>query len=447
MKFITILLMVFSLSIVNAGNLKQGKMETSCPSGLLDRLQIINNHSQAEIVASDEIGVNFLGGSGLMRADVVDLNPVHVSLPQFKAGCGGIDYTMGSFHIASGEEMKKALKAILKNAPGYAFQLGLETATPSIATTVSKIQEYANILNNTNINSCEMAQTLVNAIAPNTEAVSNAVCQHSSSAAGKHIENFIEGRHKCHSNANFRKKTLDKVKEKSDLLVGDFNIAEIVFRKLGFSEAEKTFFLNITGTIVSKNGVIKTYPPREIKTCDNFLYGGTIADAYHFEGDFSIGIGEYIVGIKDAWVPRKEKAMRSLMEKLEKPRKEQEATELTKDEKDLLNSSKLPIGTLLVLKTRGEASSNIISIHDYAEIEAFMTLKESIFDVLYEVRNLAIILLDAQVNDKDINAFVQSLDVARGNLNFKYEKITKKITEVQNLEKWLREVEKHQRGD
>jgi conjugative transfer pilus assembly protein TraH len=343
--------------------------------------------------------------------------------------------------------MKKTLKAILKNTPGYAFQLGLETATPSIATTVSKIQEFANILNSTNINSCEMAQTLVNAIAPNTEAVSNAVCQHSSSGLGKKVENFVEGRHKCHSNAAFKKKTLDKVKENTDLLVGDFNIAEIVFRKLDFSEAEKTFFLNITGTIVSKDGVVKTYPPREIKTCDNFLYGGTIPNAYHFVGEFAIREGDYTVGIEDAWVPRKEKAMRSLMEKLEKPRKEQEETELTKDESDLLNSSKLPIGTLLVLKTRGESSSNIISIHDYAQIEAYMTLKESIFDVLYEVRNLAIILLDAQVNDKDINAFVQSLDTARGNLNFEYEKITKKVTEVQNLEKWLREVEKHQRGD
>jgi hypothetical protein len=86
-------------------------------------------------------------------------------------------------------------------------------------------------------------------------------------------------------------------------------------------------------------------------------------------------------------------------------------------------------------------------LHDYAEIEAFMSLKESIFDVLYEVRNLAIILLDAQVNDKDLKDFVNAIDTAKGNLNFEYTKITKKVTEIQKLEKWLREVEKHQRGD
>lgn len=76
-----------------------------------------------------------------------------------------------------------------------------------------------------------------------------------------------------------------------------------------------------------------------------------------------------------------------------------------------------------------------------------MSMKEAVFDVLYEVRNLAIILLDAQVNDKDIKAFVQAIDTAKGNLNFEYEKITKKITEVQNLEKWLRDVEKYQRSE
>jgi conjugative transfer pilus assembly protein TraH len=418
-------------------------------AGLLDRLQIIDNHSKPDIVASDELGVNFLGGSGTMRANVKDVNPVHVSLPKFKAGCGGIDYNMGAFHIASGKEMKEALKAILKSSVGYAFQLGMETATPSIAQTVGKIQQFANELNAININSCEMAQTLVNAVAPHTEAVSNAVCQHSSSALGKEVQNFVEGRHKCHSNASFRTKNLDKVKKNSDLLVGDFNIADIVFKKLNLDAAEKRFFLNITGTIVHQDGKYKTYPPKEIKTCDNFLYGGTVKDAYNFSGRNGLDImqDDWTVTATEAWVPRKETAMRSLMDKLILPRAEQEQMELTEDEKKVLDGSKLPIGTLLVLKTRGEASSNIISLHDYAEIEAYMSLKDAIFDVLYEVRNLAIILLDAQVNDKDIKTFVEAIDTAKANLNFEYEKITKRVNEVQSLEKWLRDVEKYQRSE
>ena len=433
MRYLTIVILLIGLIKADAG--------------LLDRLQIIDNHSEPEVVASEELGVNFLGGCGTMRANVVDMNPVHVSLPKFKAGCGGIDYNMGAFHIASGQEMKDALKAILKNSVGYAFQLGMETATPSVAQTVGKIQQFANELNAININSCEMAQTLVNAALPHTDAVSNAVCQHSSSALGKDVKNFIEGRHKCYSNAAFQEKTLDKVKKNTDLLVGDFNIAEIVFKKLKLDDAEKRFFLNITGTIISKDDKIKTYPPKEIKTCENFLYGGTVSDAYKFEGPLAISQEAWTVSATEAWVPRKEVAMRSLMDKLQKPRSEQENTELTEDEEKVLNSSRLPIGSLLVLKTRGEASSNIISLHDYAEIEAYMSLKEAIFDVLYEVRNLAIILLDAQVNDKDIKAFVQVLDTARSNLNFEYEKITKKVNEVQSLEKWLREVEKHQRRE
>jgi len=409
-------------------------------AGLLENLQVLSKHNDMEIVASDELGVNFIGGTGMARADVVDINPFHVALPTFKAGCGGIDYTMGSINIASGKEMKKALKAIIADSVGYAFQLGLETMSPSVAETVGKIQGFANQLNSTNINSCEMAQSLVNSAWPSHKNADHFICQQSSNNAFKDL---VEVRHKCHSDDKEANKIIEKATKKTDLLAGDYNIAKKVFDKLNLSSEEKNFFLNITGTVVAVKGNVTTYPPQEIKTLDLLLKGGTLPNAYHFSGDCGIEQRSLTIPFADSWKEKKSRAMRSLLGKIKKPRDGD--GKLSPDEEALMNGSKLPIGTLLVLKTRGGSSSNLISIDDYAEVEAFSTLKDSIFDVLHEVRNLAVVLLDAQVDDDKLKEYIKGIDRVKGNLNMQNTQIMKKIAQIQELEKWLREVERNQR--
>ncbi len=409
-------------------------------AGLLENLQILNKHNDGEVVASEEIGVNYIGGTGMTRTDVVDINPVHVALPTFKAGCGGIDYTMGSIHIASGKEMKKALKAIISDSVGYAFQLGLETMSPSVAETVTKIQGFANQLNSININSCEMAQSLVNSAWPSQRNANQFICQQ---ASNNQFNDLVETRHKCHSDEKHASKVMRKASQKTDLLTGEYNIAKKVFEKLNLSPEEKNFFLNLTGTVVAINGKVTTYPPKEIKTLDLLLHGGILRDAYHFEGEYAISQKPLTISKGNSWKEKKSRAMRSLLKKISHPT--QGDGVLSPEEETLMNGSKLPIGTLLVLKTRGGSASNLISLDDYAEIEAFASLKDAIFDVLYEVRSLAVILLDAQVSDEKLKEYIAGIDQVKGTLNFENNKILKKIAQVQELEKWLREVERNQR--
>jgi conjugative transfer pilus assembly protein TraH len=415
-------------------------LQLTLQADLLERFQILSKHNNADAFADEELGVNFIGGDGLVRADVVDINPVHVSLPKFKAGCGGIDYTLGAINIASGKEMLGALKSIIKNGAGYAFQLSLETVSPSIAENVSKIQDYANALNSININSCEMAQTLVNAAWPSSQAADQFICQQSNGVFGKKFEDNIEARHKCHTNTDG---TLDQAlkeqTQKSDLLAGDYNIAKRVFKKLNLSPEEEDFFLNITGSVVSIDGQVKTYPPKEIKTCDTLLKGGNLQDAYKFDGEYGIKQEPLVIAKENSWCEKRIKAMKSLFEKIKTGKKGDGF--LSETEKNLLNSSKLPIGTLLVLKTRSANYGAMLDLESYAEIDAYETLRESVFDVLREVRALAITLLDAQVSDEKLKAYIATLDEARANITLESAKIMKKISEIQQLEKWLREIE------
>lgn len=408
---------------------------------ILEKLQILSKHNESEVVIGNELGVNFVGGAGMARADVIDINPVHVALPTIKAGCGGIDYTMGSINIASGEEMKNSLKAIIDNSIGYAFQLVLETVAPSVAETVVKIQGFANELNSININSCEIAQSLVNAAVPSIQAGDRFICEHSS---GKLFKDHIDTRHNCHSNTNGTLyKSLKNQSQNTDLLAGDYNIAKKVFDKLKIQGDDRAFFLNLTGTVVGSEGKVTTYPPKELKTVEILLKGGVLKEAYHFFGEFGIEKKDLTITTENGWVFKKEKAMTSLLKKIQM--RNMGDGELTDEESALLNGSKLPIGTLLVMKTRKDAASNLISLRDYSEIEAFLSLKDSVFDVLNEVRALAVMLLDAQVSDGKLKEFIDGIDNAKQNLTIENTKILEKINQVHQLEKWLREVEKNQR--
>jgi conjugative transfer pilus assembly protein TraH len=95
------------------------------------------------------------------RANVIDVNPVTITPPGIRAGCGGIDIYTGSFSYANTDQYLALLKAIPANALGFAFQLALATVSPQISSKIDQIQSVLEKINATNLNSCDMAKGLV----------------------------------------------------------------------------------------------------------------------------------------------------------------------------------------------------------------------------------------------------------------------------------------------
>lgn len=102
------------------------------------------------------------GGSVQVRNRVMSTNLVSLQLPSFRAGCGGIDLFAGSFSFINAEQFVQMLRTIASNAAGYAFQLALEGASPTVANTISYLQSIAQKMNSLNMNSCQIAQGIVN---------------------------------------------------------------------------------------------------------------------------------------------------------------------------------------------------------------------------------------------------------------------------------------------
>ncbi len=106
--------------------------------------------------------MGLVGGSFTMGGANKTVNIINFTPPRIEAGCGGIDLFLGSFSMISGEQFKQLLKQIGSAAAGYFFELALKTMCQQCADVLTSLRNYANLINQSNINSCRIARGAVN---------------------------------------------------------------------------------------------------------------------------------------------------------------------------------------------------------------------------------------------------------------------------------------------
>ena len=196
----------------------------------------------------------YTGGSFTARSKVVSVNPVNITPPGIRAGCGGIDIYTGSFSHINTDQFIALLKAIPSNALGFAFQLALETMSPSIKGTLDQLQSIIDRINNVNLNSCDLAQGLVGgglAMAGKTEAY----CKTTANFQGWATD-YARASAECKTGG----KSTDHIKSANDVHGDqrpvDINIAWEVLKKsplLKDNNNEMAEFVQaLTGTIIIK---------------------------------------------------------------------------------------------------------------------------------------------------------------------------------------------------
>ena len=82
-------------------------------------------------------------GNLYMRAPVRSEQIATVNLPSFRAGCGGIDAFAGAFSFIDSDQLVAFARSVAQNAAGFAFELALETISPVIAETMSKLRAHS----------------------------------------------------------------------------------------------------------------------------------------------------------------------------------------------------------------------------------------------------------------------------------------------------------------
>jgi len=375
------------------------------------------NTSTPEFINS-QLGVHFLGGGGAVRTGVYDINPIHTSLPSISAGCGGIDYTLGGINIASKEEMKNALKSIASNGIGYAFLLGIETVSPVVASTMKQVQTWANQLNAININSCDLATNLVQGVWPKNQRASSYICEHASTNDSL-FKDLIEAKHGCRDDRSKRQQVVNKIhSQNKNILVGNYNIAWKALERFNLDEETKNLFMNITGTIVvyempqdpKDPKKVSVYPPQYKKAIDLLRFGGRLQHAYKIDRDEIAIIPNSSIEIKTehAWKAKVYESLRSLQTKILLERKESNVT-LSDDEKNIINTTHFPIGSLLSLMSQYNGKGAAIALDRYSDLIAFERVIKFAEDVVRDTIAQAEALRSAQISGFELDEYIKQV--------------------------------------
>lgn len=377
---------------------------------------IVSNSSSPEYINS-QLGVHFLGGGGTVRMGVYDVNPIHTSLPNISAGCGGIDYTLGGINIASKDEMKKALKSIASNGVGYAFLLGIETVSPVIASTMKQIQTWANQFNAMNINSCELASGFVQGMWPKNQRASSYICEHASTSDSL-FKDLIEAKHGCRDDRSKQQKVIEKIHAKNkDILVGNYNVAWKALEHSSLDEETKNLFMNITGTIVvhempdnpSEAKKVSVYPPLHQKAMDLIRFGGSLDKAYKIaDNKIDVEIGPIVVKAENAWKERIYRILRSLQDKIQLEQKNTNVS-LSEEERSIINTTHFPIGSLLSLMSQYNGKASAISLDRYSDLIAYEKVIKFTEEIVRDAIAKAESLRSVQVSGYELDEYIQQV--------------------------------------
>ncbi len=191
-------------------------------------------------------------GNIYLRAPVRSEPIATVSLPSFRAGCGGIDAFAGSFSFIDSDQLVAFGRAVAQNAVGFAFELALETISPVIAETMSKLRALAQWVNNQNLDSCETAQALVGAVWSRNDRASAAICAAVGTRQGI-FSDYAAARHGCGSDGK-RNSTLAAASGPlRDQVPVNVNYAWRAVRASSFLGSDRDlgeFAMSISGTVI-----------------------------------------------------------------------------------------------------------------------------------------------------------------------------------------------------
>jgi len=110
-------------------------------------------------VNSQERGY-WIGGGFRVKINRTVINPVRIELPKIRAGCEGIDITLGAFDFLDDvDELVHFLEQALTSATAVTLG-GLQAVCPTCSTIITKLNTIANQINSLQMDSCELGKKI-----------------------------------------------------------------------------------------------------------------------------------------------------------------------------------------------------------------------------------------------------------------------------------------------
>lgn len=402
-------------------------------SGFFKKMATSSNITRAGAY-KDQQGGFYTGGNLFARNQVMNTQLASIQLPNYQAGCGGIDMFMGSFSHISSERLIEAMKAIGSNMGSYAMMLALETMSPAIKNILEELENMANMINNANLNSCELAATAVGSVWPRSQETQGHLCKAIGGNYGV-FSDYAASRQGCGAGGQ-RDSTLAKAENDDKfkkMLGSEFNLAWKAIQENAFLSKDKKlaeFFMSISGTIVSvkeketmtdhsTDDVFKIYTKTSLATKNSLLnailHGGEVS-VYRCAdrgGDKCLKVEQSIIKIDPdkALVNKVRDTLLKIQEKI------YDDVKLTDDEIAFLGSTRLPFYKILNVSTAyHKASASPVQVMDYAELGAVDILFQYLTEIIDVVNESVDHIRLTQIDDTQLRDFQKDMRAARSEI-------------------------------
>ncbi|WP_298325044.1 conjugal transfer protein TraH [Asticcacaulis sp.] len=344
----------------------------------------------------------YTGGGVFMRTPVRQANLAAITLPSFRAGCGGIDAFAGAFSHISAGEFVSTLKGIANNAAGFAFQIGIETLAPVVAEKLGELNDLMQRINQASINSCETAQAAVGSLWPQMQRSSKAICEQIGNNQGL-FSDYAAARHGCGKRGQLASTLATATGPEAEQIPINKNLTWEALKAHPLIADDPEFMrllLTIMGTMMvvtpdndSQPGKLDILPPQVInpETISVLLNGGSVrvhrcADA----GNKCLDLRRYDETITITAGKGFKERVSGLLTNIISNIKNRQANSAA--EGDLLKVTTLPVQKMLAVQATYQPMAAAIQANQYADIIAL--------DILYEFLGMTIDMVEESATAK-----------------------------------------------
>lgn len=342
------------------------------------------------------------GGGSL--PSVIKPSSVKLSFPTISAG--SVDYVTGAAKGANGIVMKKALEDIVGGL-SYAYIIGLECVSPLTTSAMKQVQTWSNQLNAMSIQSDDLAAALNPGMLAKSERSAAYLAEHA--LASKNNIDLIEARNICQDKKK-RSELLQKHADKfQKLMGGSYNTAAKVLGLTDFSEEKKNLCLTLGGTVAvfDDSGVktIEIHPPLYRQAID-YLLTGENGKGYAFKRD-GVGVETDSPGLPATIGERKK--IKALLASIQEKLRQKDA-DLTLEETELLQKTRLPIGSLITLLTQTRGTGAKLALDRFGGLIAFERTLQFTGELVEELLSKAKSLKTVQICGYELETYIQQLE-------------------------------------
>jgi conjugative transfer pilus assembly protein TraH len=394
----------------------------------------------------DQSAGYYSGGGISLRNRVKNAQVATIQLPSVNAGCGGIDMFLGGFSHISKDALISALRNIGTNAAGYAFKLSLRTIAPMIDGVMEDLNALATKINQANINSCEVATTLLDGVWPKSDLAERHAC--TSSKSKQEDQDWASARQHCGAGGGRGGSSAGNGSDYQDMLIEEFNVAWEVIKKNQFLKSNPDLAhlcMTLSGTIVaykeSDRRKILTYPSRadHDDLIRVLLEGGSTNIYACRDGGKCLKIE-----IRKANIPSAKafmmKVRKMLSDITEKAMNDQA---FSPQEIAFIENVKLPLYKMINVMAAHKRTD--FDLKDFTEIVTIDFIHQYIVEILDVMLAEAANLRSVQISEKEISQFLKQLQQAKAAINTKrmnaYEQMNQALLMIETTKTYERKIE------